>query len=121
MTMRRIIGTMGVTLALVVTMATPAAAQSRGDRDSGGRDLGRILYATTNQDLLLNFTERRPDRVVDAQPPVTLEPPDGNPRRAGPEILTTSPQSDLEQALATFLSAVPIQRLAVNRSPARCA
>jgi hypothetical protein len=85
--MRRIIGTIGATLAVVATMAAPAAAQDRGDRDRNDRDAGRILYATTNQNLLLNFDERRPDLVVDPQQVLELEPADGNPRRTGPETL----------------------------------
>jgi hypothetical protein len=87
--MRRIIGTIAATLAIAATVVTPAAAQGRdGDRGRDrDRDAARIFYATTNQDLLLNFTERRPDRVVDAQPVIELEPADGNPRRAGPETL----------------------------------
>jgi hypothetical protein len=40
-----------------------SAAQGRG----GDRDDARTFYATTNQNLLLQFDERRPDRLLDAQ------------------------------------------------------
>jgi hypothetical protein len=108
MTMRRIIGTIGATVAVVATIATPAAAQDRGDRDNrGGRDTGRIFYTTSNQGLPLSFDERRPDRVVDAQPIVTLEPHDGNPRRSGPETLdgdgpVTGGGQDSSEMIARF-------------------
>jgi hypothetical protein len=65
--MRRIIGTIGATLAVVAALATPAAAQSRGDARPHDRDNARMFYATTNQNLLLTFSERRPDRVIDVQ------------------------------------------------------
>jgi hypothetical protein len=58
--MRRIIGTIGATLAVVAALATPAAAQSRGDARPHDRDNARMFYATTNQNLLLTFSERRP-------------------------------------------------------------
>jgi hypothetical protein len=69
--MRRIIGTIGATLAVVAAMATPAAAQDRGGKF--GFDLNPTVdairvtsAATTNQNLLVNFSERRPGRVIDA-------------------------------------------------------
>jgi hypothetical protein len=60
----RIIKAIGATLAVVAVVATMAAAQ---DRDSGRDrdDHSRSFYATTKQNLLLNFSERRPD-VIDA-------------------------------------------------------
>jgi hypothetical protein len=66
--MRRIIGTIGATLAVVAVLSTPAAAQSRGDARPHDRDNARMFYATTNENLLLNFNERRPDRLIDVQP-----------------------------------------------------
>jgi hypothetical protein len=54
--MRRI-GTIGATLAVVAALATSAAGEAR--------DEARSASATTNQNLLLNFHERRPDRLVD--------------------------------------------------------
>jgi hypothetical protein len=77
--MLRIIGTIGATLAVVAAMATPAAAQRRDGGRTHDRDFGRMFYATTNQNLLLNFTERRPDRVIDAQPILGLGSVDFNP------------------------------------------
>jgi uncharacterized protein DUF4394 len=57
--------------AVAVTAATGAHAsgsQARGhDRDWSDRDDARMFYATTNQNLLIQFDERRPNRLLDAQ------------------------------------------------------
>jgi Domain of unknown function (DUF4394) len=53
-------------IALSAVAASEASAQSRGDRDRDRSD-ARMFYATTNQNLLLQFDERRPDRLIDAQ------------------------------------------------------
>jgi Domain of unknown function (DUF4394) len=54
--------------AVAVTAAAGAHASDQGrDRDRPSRDDARMFYATTNQNLLLQFDERRPDRLVDAQ------------------------------------------------------
>jgi hypothetical protein len=63
--MRRIIGTIGATLAVVAAVATLAAAQDRDRGRDRDRDHARHFYATTKQNLPLNLSERRPD-VIDA-------------------------------------------------------
>jgi hypothetical protein len=64
---------MGAAIALSAVAASEAsAAQDRGyDRD---RADARVLYATTNQNLLLAFDERRPERLLDAQSIIGLAP-----------------------------------------------
>jgi Domain of unknown function (DUF4394) len=55
--------------AVAVTAAAGAHAttgQGRGN-DRSDRDDARMFYATTNQNLLIQFDERRPDRLLDAQ------------------------------------------------------
>jgi hypothetical protein len=77
--MLRIIGTIGVTLAIMATTITPAAAQGRdSDRGRGDRDAGRIFYATTNQNLL----------AVDGN----LNP--GTPRLVGSAYTNAEPDDD---------------------------
>jgi hypothetical protein len=54
--------------AVAVTAAAGAYAGDRDrDRRSSDRDDARMFYATTNQNLLLQFDERNPDRLLDAQ------------------------------------------------------
>jgi hypothetical protein len=55
-------------LAVSVTATEVASAQGRSDRDDRERRDARTLYATTNQNLLLAFDERRPDRLTDVIP-----------------------------------------------------
>jgi hypothetical protein len=74
--MRRVLA-VAATIAFSATLAADAGAQGRDrDRDRGrdGRDTGRQFYATTNQNLLLQFSERRPDRVTDTVPIRGLNP-----------------------------------------------
>lgn len=61
--LRRALAVAGA-IALSAVAATEASAQGRGDRD---RSDARTFYATTNQNLLLQFDERRPGRLIDAQ------------------------------------------------------
>jgi Domain of unknown function (DUF4394) len=59
----------GAVAAAVLTLAGAAAADaSRGDR-GGSRDddSSRMFYATTDQNLLLQFNERNPERLRDIQ------------------------------------------------------
>jgi hypothetical protein len=62
-----------VVLAAAVAVTAAAGAHATGsharghDRDRPSRDDARMFYATTNQNLLLQFDERRPDRLLDAQ------------------------------------------------------
>jgi hypothetical protein len=50
-----------------VALTAAAGAQAGHDRDRSDRDDARMFYATTNQNLLLQFDERNPDRLLDAQ------------------------------------------------------
>jgi hypothetical protein len=58
-------------VAAVLALAGAAGAQASRDRhdDRGYQrsDSSRMLYATTDQNLLLQFTERSPDRIRDVQ------------------------------------------------------
>jgi hypothetical protein len=51
-------------IAVSAVGASAASAKDRGDRER--RD-ARTFYATTSQNLLVQFDERRPDRLLDAQ------------------------------------------------------
>jgi hypothetical protein len=57
--MRRIIGTIGATLAVVAAVATPAAAQDRDRGRDRDREDARIFYATSvaGENLRLNVDE----------------------------------------------------------------
>jgi Domain of unknown function (DUF4394) len=66
----------GAAVAAVLALAGAAgadASRDRGDRDRGGDrwqqrdDDSRMFYATTDQNLLVQFDERRPDRLQDVQ------------------------------------------------------
>jgi Domain of unknown function (DUF4394) len=59
----------GAALAAVLALGSTAAAdaQNRGDRDRGDRSSARTFYATTDSNLLLQFNDRRPDRIRDIQ------------------------------------------------------
>jgi Domain of unknown function (DUF4394) len=54
-------------IAVSATAAEAASAQGRGGDDRERRD-AQTFYATTNQNLLLQFDERRPDRISDVVP-----------------------------------------------------
>jgi hypothetical protein len=57
-------------VAAVLALAGAAGAQASRDRDDRGyqrSDSSRMLYATTDQNLLLQFNERSPDRLKDVQ------------------------------------------------------
>jgi Domain of unknown function (DUF4394) len=75
--MRRALAVAG-TIVFSAVLVSDASAQrgDRGrDRDSRDtRDTGRQFYATTSQNLLLQFSERRPDRVTDTVPIRGLRP-----------------------------------------------
>jgi Domain of unknown function (DUF4394) len=51
-------------IAIPAMVASEASAQGRADRDR--RD-AQLLYGTTSTNLLIQFDERRPDRLIDAQ------------------------------------------------------
>jgi Domain of unknown function (DUF4394) len=53
-------------VAVSAVAASPANAAQNRDRDRD-RDDAQMFYATTSQNLLLQFDERRPDRLIDAQ------------------------------------------------------
>ena len=63
----------GAALAAVLALAGAAGADASRDRgsdrgDRGGRDdSSRVFYATNDQNLLLQFNERNPERVRDIQ------------------------------------------------------
>ena len=60
----------GAALAAVLTLGATAAADASQNRDRGNRgdrDSSRTFYATTDSNLLLQFNERRPDRIRDIQ------------------------------------------------------
>ena len=60
----------GATAAAVLALAGAAAAQAshdRGDRWSPRDDDARMFYATTDQNLLLQFDENSPERLRDVQ------------------------------------------------------
>jgi hypothetical protein len=54
-------------LAVAAVVALSAVAASEASAQGRDRDGGRTFYATTSQNLLLQFDERRPNRLVDAQ------------------------------------------------------
>jgi hypothetical protein len=57
-------------VAAVLALAGAAGAHASRDRDDRGyqrSDSSRMLYATTDQNLLLQFNERSPDRLKDVQ------------------------------------------------------
>jgi Domain of unknown function (DUF4394) len=53
--------------AIAVSATAAEAASAQGGNDRERRD-AQTFYATTNQNLLLQFDERRPDRVTDVVP-----------------------------------------------------
>jgi hypothetical protein len=55
--------------AAVLALAGATAAEASRDhhRDRGGGESSRTLYATTNQNLLLEFRERAPERLTDVR------------------------------------------------------
>jgi hypothetical protein len=61
----------GAAVAAVLALAGAAGAEASRDRDrdrwSPRDDSSRMFYATTDQNLLLQFNERRPDRIKDIQ------------------------------------------------------
>jgi Domain of unknown function (DUF4394) len=58
----------GLALAAAVAISAVAASEASAAQGRGGdRDDARTFYATTNQNLLLQFDERRPERLLDAQ------------------------------------------------------
>jgi hypothetical protein len=61
----------GAVVAAVLALAGAAGAQASHDRDDDRRfrpsDSSRMFYATTDQNLLLQFNERSPDRLKDVQ------------------------------------------------------
>jgi hypothetical protein len=54
-------------LALSGATAAEASRDHRGDRDDRRADTSRTLYATTDQNLLLEFRERTPERLTDVR------------------------------------------------------
>jgi hypothetical protein len=62
----------GLALAAVVALSGAAAAQAGGGDydppDRMDRDRGRLMFATTDAGLLLQFDAARPGKVLDAQP-----------------------------------------------------
>jgi Domain of unknown function (DUF4394) len=61
----------GAAVAAVLTLAGTAAAEASRDRDrdrwSPRDDSSRMFYATTDQNLLVQFNERNPERLKDIQ------------------------------------------------------
>lgn len=61
----------GAAVAAVLALAGAAGAEASRDRDgdrwSKRDDSSRMLYATTDQNLLLQFSERNPERIKDIQ------------------------------------------------------
>jgi hypothetical protein len=55
------------TVLALSTVAAQASHRSDGDRDRGSRGPDRMLVATTNQNQLLTFNARNPDRIKDIQ------------------------------------------------------
>jgi len=54
-------------LAAAAVVALSAVTASEASAQGRDRDNGRTFYATTSQNLLLQFEERRPGRLIDAQ------------------------------------------------------
>jgi hypothetical protein len=59
-------------LAASIAVSAVAASEASAAQDRDDRDDARTFYATTNQNLLVQFDERRPDRLIDAQSIVGL-------------------------------------------------
>jgi Domain of unknown function (DUF4394) len=57
----------GAALAAVLALGSTAAADAQNRGDRGDRSSARTFYATTDSNLLLQFNDRKPDRIRDIQ------------------------------------------------------